>query len=229
MAQPGAPGAPGYRADDTAVPSRSVQPARTDDFFQVTKDKLPLGAVPIVDDADGVVVGYQVMVDGNRWTCDLEGRRVQIEEPGLGTPLFDPIDVVLIVGSFGRVAIRGLWRLGLEESGALAAKAASRTLAAEAVGNLRAAFRAAVQRELNFTATTAARMADPSRYVPVNILRLALRFGRREADPQGVTGAFRYTVEMFKGPKQLGGPVRRYTLRVVVREGDWTVLHFHYE
>ena len=229
MAATGAKSDPGYTADDAPIPFQSVRPARSDQFFRVTKGKMPPGATPIVDDADGVMIGYQTVVGGNTWTCDLEGKVVRIDEPGLGTPLIDPIDLVFILGGLGRVLVRGLWRAGAEEAGAVAARAAGRTLAAEAVVSLRAAFRFAVQRELRFTATTAARLADPARYVPVNILKLALRFGKREPDPQGVAGAFRYTIEMFKGPKQIAGPARRYLLHVVVRERDWTVLHFHYE
>ena len=218
-----------YSANDPSVSSKSVRPARTDDFFQVTKNKLPPGAKLIVDDADGVVIGYQTIVQGNTWTCDLDGKIVRIDEPGLQTPLFDPIDLIFVIGGLGRVVVRGLWKVGGEEAAALATRTAARTLVAESVVGLRAAFRAVVQRDLSFTATTAARMANPGRYVPLDILKLALRFGKREPDPQGVVGAFRYTVEMFKGPKQFGGPARRYLLHVVVRERDWTVLHFHYE
>ena len=74
---------------------------------------------------------------------------------------------------------------------------------------------------LNFTATTAARMADPGRRVPHHILKLAVRFGRRSPDPQGVAGAFRYATPMIRNGRQ-------YTLEVVLRESDQTILHFLY-
>ncbi len=62
----------------------------------------------------------------------------------------------------------------------------------------------------------------------MTILKLAVRFGVREADPQGVPGAFQYTIKMFKAVTTIGAPARESVLRVVVRERNWTVLHFDY-
>ncbi len=64
-------------------------------------------------------------------------------------------------------------------------------------------------------------MADPARRVPHHILKLAIRFGTRTPDPQGVVGAFRYVIPMVRNGRQ-------YTLEVVLREADKTVLHFLY-
>jgi hypothetical protein len=58
-----------------------------------------------------------------------------------------------------------------------------------------------------------------SRHVPVHILHLALKYGRRARDPQRVQGAFPYTIKMLKNGKE-------YALEIVVREKDWTILHF---
>ena len=65
-------------------------------------------------------------------------------------------------------------------------------------------------------------MAVKGRHVPLHILHLALKYGQRRVDPQGVKGAFLYTAKMFRNGKQ-------YTLEVVVRERDWTILHFLYK
>ncbi len=62
-------------------------------------------------------------------------------------------------------------------------------------------------------------MATRGRYVPVHILHLAIKYGRRSPDPQRVKGAFLYTIKMLKNGKE-------YVLEVVVREKDWTILHF---
>ena len=93
---------------------------------------------------------------------------------------------------------------------------------------LRVAFRQLVTRQLfKFTATTAARMAAPGRFVPVHILQMAVKFGRRYPDPQGVEGAAMFVSKVFRLSKK--GELKEYTLNVVIRLKDWTVLHFHME
>jgi hypothetical protein len=221
--------AEGYNGLEASVAANSITRQPVGDYFQVSKAPIPMGAVPIVDDDRDTVVGYRRVVEGNTWTCDLEGHLLSIEEPGLGTPLIDPLDAIFIVGAIGRIAVRGAFRAGLGVAEEIAGEAAAGAVRSTVGMTLRFAFRRLVQRELRFTATTAARMADPARYVPIDILKLAVRYGARDADPQGVAGAFRYTVPMLKAAKRLGEPPRRYVLRVIVRERDWTILHFHYD
>ena len=84
---------------------------------------------------------------------------------------------------------------------------------------MRTAFRRLSLKSLKFTATTAARMEMRGRHVPLHILHLALKYGRRAPDPQRVQGAFLYTIKMLKNGKE-------YALEIVVREKDWTILHF---
>ena len=80
----------------------------------------------------------------------------------------------------------------------VAGKATTEALSSTTTSALRYAFRRLVQRELQFTGTTAAHMAERGRYVPINILKLAVRYGVRDADPLGVTGAFRYTIPLWR-------------------------------
>lgn len=94
-----------------------------------------------------------------------------------------------------------------------------RTLSAAVTGAMRTAFRRLSVQSLKFTATTAERMATRGRHVPVHILHLAIKYGRRSPDPQRVQGAFLYTIKMLKNGKE-------YALEIVVREKDWTILHF---
>jgi hypothetical protein len=216
-----------YTGAEAAVPASAVRAPASADYFQISAMQPP-GAVPIIDDDTDTVIGFRAVVGGNVWTYDLAGHVIGIDEPPLGTPLIDPIDLIMIVGAIGRLFLRSMIRAGVEAAGELGARGAVRGISIAAAAELRYAFRRLVQRELQFTATTAARMAEPGRFVPVNILKLAVRFGVREADPQGVPGAFQYTIKMFKGAKRLGDPAREYVPRVVVRERDWTVLHFDY-
>ncbi len=72
-------------------------------------------------------------------------------------------------------------------------------------------------------------MANSGRFVPIHILHLTIKYGKRMPDPQKVAGVFRYEIKIRRLVKR--GSIHRMeekTLEVVVRESDWTVLHFMY-
>ena len=72
-------------------------------------------------------------------------------------------------------------------------------------------------------------MANPGRFVPIHILHLAIKYGKRMPDPQKMAGVFRYEIQMSRFVKRGATFVREQkTLEVVVRESDWTILHFMY-
>jgi hypothetical protein len=68
---------------------------------------------------------------------------------------------------------------------------------------------------------------------------MAIRFGARDADPQGVKGAFQYTLKIIRSEPNIAPGLnpaaswagQTYTLKVVVKEEltSNTVLHFHYQ
>jgi hypothetical protein len=203
-----------------------------DGQFWILPPGVPRDSEPLFDDDDTqVVVGFR-SGGSVTWTYDLEGQVISVDEPGLETPLIDPIDILAggIVG-WGRGLIGGAVRSevrsvagGAGRGAVMGAglRAASRTLARRALTAIRGVYRAIRFRgPLNFSATTAAHMADVARRVPHHILKLAIRFGARAADPQGVAGAFRYVIPMIRNGRQ-------YTLEVVLREADQTILHFLY-
>ncbi|MGB9632210.1 MAG: DUF4157 domain-containing protein [Chloroflexaceae bacterium] len=207
-----------------------------DGEFWIWPSGLRRGATPIFDDHDtSVIVGFRYSSGGYYEIYDLEGNMVESGEPGLESPLIDPID--LLAGGITGLG-RGLLRGGVRAVGRGVASSVGRgggtalaraglvvtirALSARAITAIRGTYRAIRFRgALNFTGTTAARMADPARRVPHHILKLAIRFGTRSPDPQGVVGAFRYTIPMIRNGRQ-------YTLEVVIRESDRTVLHFLY-
>jgi hypothetical protein len=194
------------------------------------------GSKPVFDDeSTNVVVAFRYSSGGYYEIYDLEGTFVESGEPGLESPLIDPIDILAggltglgrgLVGGGGRAVIRGVaggaGRGTAASVGRAGLLATIRLLSRRAIIAVRGVYRAIRFRgPLSFTGTTAARMADPARRVPHHILKLAIRFGARSPDPQGVAGAFRYAIPMFRNGRQ-------YTLEVVIREADQTVLHFLY-
>lgn len=204
-----------------------------DSEFWFVPTRVREGARPVLDDGGtNVVVGFRYSSGGYYEIYDLEGRFVEAGEPGLETPLFDPIDLLAgglaglgrgLIGGGARVAARGAVSRGAGAVlGGVGVRASVGILGRAALTAVRGAYRAIRFRGvLNFTATTAGRMADPARRVPHHILKLAIRFGRRAVDPQGAVGAFQYLIPMVRNGRQ-------YTLEVVLREADQTVLHFLY-
>lgn len=194
--------------------------------FELRVDQIPAGAVPVVDEASDAVIGYrhESAVGVFRY-FDLDGNFVGMSELGLEPSPIDPIDLVLLGAVAARVAVKGVTTL-LRPASRAAAASALRVSATALSGVLTAAMRTTFKglsvRSLKFTSTTAARMATKGRYVPLHILHLALKHGKRVPDPQGVKGAFMYTTKITRNKTE-------YTLEVVVRESDWTVLHFLYK
>lgn len=156
--------------------------------------------------------GYQKEVAGVFSIYTLDGD-VSVSERSLEPPLIDPLDMLLMVGGVWRAGLRGLTEWGIRGVGVPLGRA---TLL-----GLRTRYYALMQRPLHFTAAPLEHMANPYRYVPVHILRLAIKYGKRTVDPRGYAGLFMYRCPMTHEGKT-------YMLEVLVRENDYTILHFMY-
>lgn len=208
----------------------SISPLRTTDTaFAIAVPSLPHGARPVIDDVLGGCVGFIHEGAKNVWhVFDVSGQCVGIEEAALEAPLFDPYDVILIgpaIVKFMRAGFSAAPRLTSGRAGASAtSKITNRILPL-----LRSRMRRLSVRPLQFTETTARHMSNPGRFVPVHILQLAIKHGKRMPDPQKVAGVFRYEARMSRFVKRGTTYVRETkTLEVVVRESDRTILHFMY-
>jgi hypothetical protein len=211
-----------YSGEEKAVELTDTGSVDPDSIFDLRPPAVPASAVPVFDDDLGAIVGYRHLSAGYYSHYDLEGAVVGREEQGLETPLLDPTDLIFFAGGILRGIVKGVIEIGPKVAALTGTKLIARGLSIVVVGAMRSAFKGLSVRSLKFTATTLAHMASKGRYVPRHILHLALKYGRRAADPQGVKGAFLYTSKMFRNG-------REYTLEVVVRESDWTILHFLYK
>lgn len=76
-------------------------------------------------------------------------------------------------------------------------------------------------------------MLYSARYVPLQILEKAIRYGRRMPDPRNMEGAFRYETDMYRlvEDKSKKGLFiyKKYQLKVIVREKVCTTIHFMYK
>lgn len=194
-----------------------------DSVFEVPLLSIPKGVVPVYDEQEHAVVGYRYeATTGVFRLYDLEGNYIGMEELGLESPLLDPIDLIVLFGGLLRAVGKGVGSVAARAVGRGSIVIGGRTLSAAVMGVMRTAFKRLSLQSLKFTAKTAERMATRGRYVPVHILQLGIKYGRRSPDPQMAKGAFLYTIKMLKNGKE-------YVLEIVVREKDWTILHFLYK
>lgn len=189
--------------------------------YVVRPPGLPAGAVPMYDDDTQAVVGFRVGSGGVYRIYDLQGEMVGMYEEPLQTPLFDPLDFIFIFGGVFRALGKATFGAATRTAVVGGMRGVVATMGEATAAMLRASMRRLLAGELKFTTTTAARMATKGRHVPLQILKLAIRYGKRAPDPQGVAGAFEYTIPMARNGVD-------YTLKVVLREADNTILHFHY-
>ena len=207
-------------------------PLSKDQFYAVAPTfHLPYGYKPIVDESTGVCIGYSVAKAPGLWQIyDAEGRFTTLEESPLEAPLIDPLDIALL--TFGAFRLLRSGRALFEAATSNRIKVA---LSEATLNMLRGRLKIGLAaRSLKFTRTTAARMSDPGRYIPVYILEKAIRFGIRSPDAQKIAGQFEYRIGMSRlTRKTVGNAIeyerKNYTLHVLVREKDWTVMHFHIE
>lgn len=87
-----------------------AKPAVESAYFEVRPPKIPLTAVPIYDEEEQAVIGYRnERSTGFYEIYDMDGEIVGLEEKGLETPLFDPIDLILILPGLTRFLGKGLF------------------------------------------------------------------------------------------------------------------------
>ncbi|MEI7867089.1 MAG: hypothetical protein WCI11_04290 [Candidatus Methylumidiphilus sp.] len=216
-----------YTSEEQALDLPVTNSIEPETIFDLRPPEMPVGAVPVFDDELCAVVGYRhECTTGVYRLYDLEGKIIGMEEKGLETPLFDPLDLIFFAGGIfrgiGKGVVTGTVRTAPKVAALTATRLSARVLAISVVGAMRTAFKGLSVRSLKFTATTSLRMVTKGRYVPQHILHLAIKYGKRAADPQGIKGAFLYTTKMFRNGTE-------YTLEVVVRESDWTIFHFLYK
>ncbi|WP_235600656.1 hypothetical protein [Serratia rubidaea] len=201
----------------------------TGEYFEFRPRNPLLNSKPIVDDDSGMCIGYSVAQAPGLWRIyDADGVFVSLEEAPLEAPLIDPTDLALI--AFG--AFR-LFRVGkaLLESGVKTAVTVKLSQAAISIlrGRLKMGLSA---RAIRMSESSAKHMLTPGRYVPLQIQEKVIRYGTRTPDPLKKPGFFRYEARIYKlvEDKQNKGSYiyKSYRLEVLVREADWTIMHFQY-
>lgn len=209
-----------YTGLEVAVNETPSSVKEYNDIIYIRPPNLPSRAAPLFDSDLHMVTGYAETISGISRIYDLDGTMVKMEEMPLEAPPLGPEDVIFFISSLARFGFKTLFRTGIR---ALSADVSKATLYI-----LRERFKTLKPLSLSFTAKTILRMKDPTRFVPVQILMLAIKHGKRMPDPHGTVGSVKYAISItIKSKKWPAG--KEYVLNVIVREKDQTILHFHYE
>lgn len=235
-----------YSIDDRIAEGPAPEVRYSDaEFLYHHPPEVPGGALPIFDEEIGNVVGF-------RWVdptvdeelaeyapykiYDLEGR--VIEEQTIFDPPLQPSylieDLILLFSGAGAALriLRGGGGLAVRVAGRQLARGAAYGVSAavisrSALTGLRMAWRVMTTRQVfKFTETAARHMGEPGRQAPVQILQLAVRYGRKTPDPQGVSGLFMYTIPIRV---VRNGRSSEKVLEVLMRDKDFTIFHFLYK
>lgn len=191
----------------------TAEPPLSPALFEFLPPGVPDDARPIHDEVSDAIIGYQAGYGGVFRTYDLSGQLQSIDELPLEAPLIDPLDAVFLAGT--------AWKLGSRIlRGAVLARAGV-SISQTALLALRTKFYALAKKDLRFMGAPLAHMNEPSRFVPVHILRLAILHGKRTPDPRGAAGFFMYRINVrFRG--------KPYQLEVLLYEREYSIAHFMY-
>lgn len=208
---------------EPGLPSNGWPTTPGSDVFGVRAAVIPSSARAIYDDSRSVIIGWQwETADGWVLLASPDGTVLNRSEKGLESPLIDPLDLMFIIGGLVRVFVKGA-----AEGGArmLLGRVAGRTVASQLTAPEAAMVVGRAQSidrmPLLFTRTVLGHMQTPARFVPVQIIRMAISYGAKSPDPRGVAGVVRYFIPMVRNG-------REYGLEVLLRENDRTVMHVKY-
>lgn len=181
--------------------------------FEIRPRYLPRDARPILDEDLDCIVGYQRRFGLCSHLYDLNGEMFSVAEDLSAMPPPEKRDPLVVVGGLWRANVRGLTTVGLTGTGA--------ALPSNTLRQLRTRFARLAQSSLLYRDAALARMDDPQRFVPVHILRLAMRHGDPVKPPQTLPRGARYLTCML---------IRRqpFMLDLVTMNGDTTIVDFEY-
>ncbi|CAG9172067.1 hypothetical protein LMG23992_02110 [Cupriavidus laharis] len=185
-------------------------------WFEVRPIRIPRDARPVYDEDLDCITGYNRTFGRTALTYDLLGGFVAIDESCEARPQ-QPAAPCLAIGALWQPEARGMTRAGFQAEGA--------ALNARTCGILRERFIRLSRLPLHFSVEALADMQQAERFVPLHILRLAIRCGCCEA-PAGDNEAatVRYTVGMTR--KQVPALLElavRLADRAILRIRQWPV------
>ena len=172
--------------------------------------------MPVFDEEIGAVIGYKTQSQGIIKILGKKGQTISLEEVPLKSPIMSPIDIIYFAG-LAVISVRKIIHLASTTSGKAAVGQLSiAALSKNTLSKLRTVFKSTPSVHLSFTRSTVKNMKNPDRYVPLHILQLAVKYGRRSVDPRGTPEANKYTIPIrIKDSKRPNG--KNYNIQVILR------------
>ena len=201
------------RSEATAPRSWTGRYAASAGLFEIRPPYLARDARPIFDEDLDCIIGYYRRFGLRSHLYDLNGEMFSVWEDLSALPPPEKRDPLVVVGGLWRENVRGLTPLGLTGTGA--------ALAPAMLAQLRTRFASLANASLLYWGAALARMENAQSFVPVHILRLAMRHGDPTPAPKTLPRGARYLTQML---------IRRqpYMLDVVTANGNTTIVDFEY-
>lgn len=199
--------------DATALQTWTGRYAVSAGLFEIRPPFLARDARPVFDEDLDCIIGYHRRFGLRSHLYDLNGDMFAIWEDLTAIPAPEKRDPLLVVGGLWSENVRGVTPLGMTGTGA--------TLAPSSLAQLRGRFAGLAKSTLLYWGAALARMNDTQRFVPVHILRLAMRHGDLAPAPSSLPRGARYLARML---------IRRqaYMLDLVTANGNTTIVDFEY-
>ncbi|WER47001.1 hypothetical protein CupriaWKF_05355 [Cupriavidus sp. WKF15] len=185
-------------------------------WFEIRPVRVPRDARPVYDEDLDCITGYHRIFGPTALTYDLLGSFVKIDEAHEASPR-QVAPPYLAIGALWQPEACGMTRAGFHAEGA--------ALDARTCGKLRERFIRLSRLPLHFTAEALADMQQAERFVPLHILRLAMRCGCREAptgDAEAASVRCTVGISRKRQPALLELAVR-LSDRVILRIRQWPV------
>jgi len=182
-------------------------------LFEIRPTRMPCDVKPVFDDDLDCIIGYQRSFARRCHLFDLNGEMLSIWEDTTELAPPEKRDSVMVVGGLWKANVRGMTALGLYGSGM--------ELAPTALAKLRNRFARLARTPLLYSEAAHASMNDAQRFVPVHILRLAMRHGEQHDPPPGPKGVSRYMARML---------IRRlpFMLDLITADKDTMIVRFEH-
>lgn len=203
----------GNPSDASSLRTWTGRYAASPGLFEIRPRYLPRDARPVFDEDMDCIIGYARRFGLRSHLYDLNGEMFYVREDLSPLPPPQKRDPLVVVGGLWTDNVRGVTPLGLTGTGT--------TLPPPVLAQLRNRFAGLAQSSLLYAEAALARMNAPQLFVPVHILRLAMRHGEPTGAPPGVRRGARYLARLL---------IRRqaFMLDLVTANGNSTVVDFEY-
>lgn len=158
-------------------------------MYEIRPRNLPRDVLPIYDEELDCIVGYQRAFARRCQLHDLNGEVIEVWACTAFLPEPDFRDSLLVIGGLWTTRVRGMTAAGVPGCGA--------PVTPTATSALRQHFMTLAQSPLFYTEAALARMQNRDTFVPVHIIRQAVRHGERLPTPPELGAVSRYSTIMW--------------------------------